>query len=805
MESFAKFIIHRRPWFISLLIISTIISAYIARDIKTDNSIEIWLKQDDPALRFYNDFKKDFGNEEFLLISINDQNIFTREWFKVISKTSAEIKKINGVKEVTSLSSAFRRKIEDPYFKERLSQNRNSDHTKKTDTLKIFKEEILKDELYINNLISKDGKTTAIVAIVDITDEKLQHDAVEFRKTLIADVRRVISQNFKNHEDRDSVTEKTSNTIWTSLTSKLPGFKHNNPLPSKIHLAGPSVVNATLDKMSQDDLALFVPLMFCASFIALIILFRKIAGIILPVSIIGLSNIWTMGMFALAGNTMNMVSGIITPVIFIIALANTIHIINFHYSESASNSSNADSITHTIKNIGTPCFFTCLTTAIGFLSLAASDVSPVKITGIFTSFGIIVSFFISVVLITISFSFFSKNNYRKEKRESNRLETKSISDKILQIIISIVCKHKWSIAITSVIITGIFTYGITKLKIESDLMKAFPESSEISTSNHYIENHLTGLLPLEIIVKSERESETVLENKTLKKVEDLQGYLNSIHEITNTMSLVDFIKRVNTTVNYGDSTVDKIPATAETAASYLNMASLYGGSIVDSFHSEDNLSGRISVRMKQIGSSRYREIVNQIEGYIEKNFSDGVSTTLTGVVHLLIKMQDYLLSSQIKTLSLALIVIFLVMMFLLRSIKLALISMIPNTLPIIITFGLMGFLEIKLDSGTVMIASIAIGIAVDDTIHFLYRFRKEHKTDYTNSIRETITNVGRAIIFTSVVAFCGFMVLGLSNFKPIQYFGLLTAITMVTALLADLLVLPCCLLIIRPSIKSSLK
>ena len=364
------------------------------------------------------------------------------------------------------------------------------------------------------------------------------------------------------------------------------------------------------------------------------------------------------------------------------------------------------------------------------------------------------------------------------------------------------CKHKWCVAITSLIITLIFGYGITRLKIESDIMKAFPEQSEISTSNHYIEENLTGLLPFEIIVKAKREDETILQIETLQKVKSLQDYLKTINGITNTISFVDFIKRVNVTMNYKDAKSKELPTTAEKAYSYLNMASLHGGAFVDKFHTTDNSSGRISVRMKQTGSIQYRDTINKIEDYIKKNLSFNVSATLTGVVHLLIKMQDYLLSSQIKTLSLAFMVIFIVMIFLLRSIKLALISMIPNTLPIIITFGLMGFSGIRLDSGTVMIASIAIGIAVDDTIHFLYRFRQEHKTDYISSIKETIRHVGRAIIFTSVVAFCGFMVLGLSNFKPIQYFGLLTGITMVTALLADLLVLPCCLLILCPSIKS---
>ena len=302
----------------------------------------------------------------------------------------------------------------------------------------------------------------------------------------------------------------------------------------------------------------------------------------------------------------------------------------------------------------------------------------------------------------------------------------------------------------------------------------------------YIENNLTGLLPLEIII-NKKNNDSVADHAMLTEIGKFQSYLKDLDDIKYAVSIADIVKDVNQMVNNGRSAHYIIPQSSEKINSYVDLASLHGGGIVNSFLNDDRTSARISIRMLQVGSDRYGEILRRIEGYVKSSVPDNMVVRITGVVHLLIKMQEYLLESQIKTFSLAFAVIFVVMIILLRSIKLALISMIPNLMPIILTIGAMGYIGIKLDSGTMMIASVALGIAVDDTIHFLYRFKKEFKKggdasivkdyssltiqdDYLISINKTLMNTGRAIIFTSIIAFCGFLALCLSSFKPIQYF-----------------------------------
>ena len=827
MEKFANLISAYRWVFISFIVILTCLFGYSAKEIKTDNSIEIWLKQDDPALTFYNKFKEDFGNEEFLLIAINSTDIFNKESIKLISKISSEIKRQKGISDVTSLATIFKQKIESPYFKKLLQKSRtslkNEENPDEYTALELFKHELLNDPIYLNNVISKNAKTTAIIAMVDgpsggdseKNGSNINQNWSDFRKTVVKNVKEIIENNI-NQGSQKHVDEEKS--FFQSIISRFVSPSSFSNIHPNVHIAGPTAINAELDRMSQKDLAMFVPLMFCIAFIALIILFKKASGVIVTMIAIGISNLWTMGLYAICGNTMNMISGIITPVIFVIALATSIHILNNHYSEPSPLSNNRKSIIETIKNIGVPCFFTCLTTSFGFFSLISSSVAPVRSTGAFTAFGIMLSFFITIVSITLAFIFFDSRKPKKLNQTNVYKKTEIFHSSLCRISLFVNNRTK-SVLFISIVLIAISIYGISMIKVESDIIKAFPKDSEIIKSNNYIEKNLTGLLPLEFAVISTN-NETITNPNILKHMEKFQTFLNSIDEVTFSFSIVDVIKKVSQTMNKDDYAFFKIPDSTERSDIYLNMASLYGGKTVNNFYTRDQKSARISARMKQVPSGEYSKILNRIKVYIENNFPKNLSVKITGVVHLLIEMQDYLIASQIKSFSLAFTIIFIVMVFLLRSIKLALISMIPNIIPVIFTIGTMGYMGIMLDSGTIMVASVAIGIAVDDTIHFLYRFKKElkqrvdtndeptsdinmkekYKNDYAVSINQTIQHVGRAIIFTSIITFCGFLALCLSQFKPIQYFGLLTSITMVNAIVADLFVLPCTLLIFRPKI-----
>ena len=772
MEWVASIILKYRILFFVLIGLLTGFFGYYVNKVKTDNSIEVWLKQDDPKLDYYYDFIDKFGDEEFLIIVIDGYDLFAGKEIRLINNISMRLEEVEGVRDIISLASVYRDKLSAPYFKEILKKN------KSVSVIEVFKDEVLDDPMYVNNVISSDGKTTAIIATV-------AKGSPESRMKLVKETREII-------RTAGIETKKESSQ---SLLKKGMGDAERSP--EDFFLAGPSIVNAELDRMSQKDMKTFTPVMFVVALVILVILFRNISGVLIPAITISINIIWAVGLFVIFNNKINMVSGMLIPLIFTISLATTMHILNRFYQEVRLTGDRGKSARETVKHICVPCFFTCLTTSIGFLSLMVSDVTPVKITGIFMAAGIMMSFFVCITLVPGILSLFaglmsSSVNIQNNDGVSNR-EFRGIYGFIGKF----VKKNTIYVFTLSLIFVGFAIYGITKTKAESNVFESFPESSEIARSTAHIEQNLMGLLPMEIVINAVNAG-GVFQPEVLAEMENLQDHLNEIPEVTKSISVVDYVRNLNRLLNKDKP--DNQIITRDKAIDYVKLASLHGDNIVKSLYTEGYNEGRVSVRMKNVGSSRYQEIVENIEGFIKANFPLSIGCTITGIVPLLMDMQSYLIESQIKTFTLAFILIFICIALLLKSARIGIMSMIPNLIPIAITLGVMGYLGINLDVATIMIASVAIGISVDDTIHFLYRFKSEFKKDGDHylAIQRTLSGVGMALIFTTVVATCGFIIFCLSSFKPIQYFGLLTGITMVSALVADLFILPSCILLFKP-------
>ncbi|MHC4181943.1 MAG: efflux RND transporter permease subunit [Planctomycetota bacterium] len=769
MEQIAGIILKYRILFFILIGLLTGFFGYFARQASTDNSIEVWLNEGDPKLDYYHDFIEKFGDEEFLIIAVNDASIFSSEGIKLVDSIAKELEKLEGVKNVTSLASVFKDKLSSPYFKDILKKSRGKK------VVDVFKEEIMSDHMYLNNVISGDGKTTAIIATVEKSSPESRMKLVNESRGIITSTRNALGQE---------------------------------ALPKDFYLAGPSIVNAELDRMSQRDIRVFMPIMFAVAFVILVILFRNFSGVLIPILTISINTIWAVGLFVIFHNKMNMVSSMLTPLVFIISLATTVHILNRFYQEVTISKDRQRNVLETVKSIGIPCFLTCTTTSIGFLSLMVSDVTPVKNTGIFIAAGIMMSFFVCITLVPGILSLFPVLGSRTSGNvsEDEKLGDEKPGDEkpgnaevsgMSGFVGSFVKKNTLWIFVFSIIFVGFAIYGITRIKVESNIFESFPENSEISRSTAYIENNLMGLLPIEIAINAV-DTGGIFQPEVLDKMETLQDYLKELPEVTTSMSVADYVRKLNKLLGKDKSNNQAV--TQQKAIDYVKLASLHGDSIVKSLYTSDNNEGRVSVRMKNVGSSRYQEIVSGIEQFIKSNVPVSIGCTITGIVPLLMDMQGYLVESQIKTFTLAFILIFICITLLLKSLRIGMISMIPNLIPITVTLGVMGYLDIRLDVATIMIASVAIGISVDDTIHFLYRFKKEFRIDMNHylAIKRTLSGVGRALVFTTVVATCGFLIFCLSSFKPIQYFGLLTGVTMVTALVADIFILPSCILLFKP-------
>ena len=741
---------------------------------KTDNSIEIWLSKNDRDFEYYKGFLKKFGDEEFLVIALSAVDIFTKERIQEINAIAERLKKFDGVVSVTSLADVFKDTIKSPLFQEKLKGQKNRP------VLKVFKKAVITDPLYQNTLISRNGKTTAVIAVVKSMKP-------ESRKQLVSEIR----------------------TLLKDMAEKSAGKKHT------YHLAGPTVVNAELDRMSKQDMTRLTPFMFVLSLVVLGCLFRRISGVLIPMAMVSLCLVWITGCFVLCGQTMNMISNMLHPLTFIIALSASIHLINHYYHESTVSTSVENAIYNTLQNVGIPILMTTITTIVGFISLATSSIPPVLITGLFMSGCAALTFFMSMICLPVLLSFIPIKGHtcvstcpreNGDGRDSHYAEKDIKGERAFNTFFSLLghfaVRYK-GITLSCALAAGLFfLWGISKLKVESDIMASFPKNSLIAKDNNSIESRLMGLLPVEIIAEATNDA-SILQPGILNNIVTLQRYLKGFPEITNSLSVADYIQKTHQIVKGSKQYPYSIPTTEKEAADYVKLASVYGNKYMNSLYSKELRDARISVRMKQVGSSRYQEIINSIKEYIRSHLDTTIlSWHITGIVPLLINVQDNILWSEIQSFSLAFLLTFISTAVALKSVKIGLISIIPNLLPITITLGFMGLTGMKLDAATIMIASIALGISVDNTIHIFYRFKKEISIDgdYSKAVCHTLQGVGRTALFTSLSAVFGFMVFSFSSFKPIQYFGVLTSITILNAIIADLLISPSCLMLSKPGV-----
>lgn len=811
LKKYISIIIRYKIAILCGIVAATAFLGYHATRMRTDNSIEIWLSDDDKDLAYYRSFLDKFGDEEFLVVAFSAVDMFSPNCIREINTIAEKMKKLDGVKRVASLAGVYKDKVASPHFNEIL-------HRQNRPILALFKRQITTDPAYQKTLISKDGKTTAIVAVVKCVGP-------ESRKQLVAEVKKLLT----------GVVEKqraTGNKVRT------------------YHVAGPSVVNAELDRMSKQDMARFTPLMFGLSVIVLGCLFRRASGVLIPVITVGVCFVWVTGCFVLFGQTMNMISNMLLPLTFIVSLATAIHLISHYYhalatdhgcydtqgshedacASTGSESRNRAAISHTLRHVGVPILMTTITTVIGFLSLVTSNIPPVRVTGLFMGGCAVLTFIVSMTMIPILLSFVPLGdrivmNIRKRfclcrtpqiadgvvaSMGSKRAGTVTVMEEeergisaLLDRLWHFVTRHHNGILLSTLLVGAVFIFFTLRVQVESDIMSSFPKNSHIMRDNAFIEKHIMGLLPVEIVADTANGA-SILQPNVLKNLVYLQQYLSIMPEVTSACAITNYIQRANQFVNGDKPQYYTLPETEKEASDYLKLASVYGDKYVGTLYANNYTSARTSVRMKQVGSNRYGEIVASTKEFIKNKLdTKDLSWHITGIVPLMINVQDNILWSEIQSFSLAFLLTFISTAIALKSVKIGLISVIPNLLPITVTIGLMGICGMRLDAATIMIASIALGISVDNTIHIFYRFKKELSIngDHAKAMRATLQGVGKTALFTSLSAAFGFMVFSFSSFKPVQYFGFLTCVTLLNAIVSDLLISPSCLLFFKPTFR----
>ena len=733
---------HPRIFLIISLLIACFFISFVPST-KTVDNMDHFTLEDDPDVKFYDEVKEIFGNDEFFVIAFKEVDIFTPKTLTLIRNITEELEDLEGAREVISLTNVDDMIGGPDYFEVRRFLE---DIPEENSELEELKKQAIKNPLYVKNLISPDAKTAAIV--VQTYDRP---DDENYRKRLV---------------------NKTNEIL-----------DHYRKEVDKFYLAGWTTTNLSLSQYMKRDIAKFIPITYVLIGLTVLLVFRNLRLTLLAVANISACMASTMGLFALTGITVNNVTTIVPPLVMALSLADTVHIFS-HMGKRALDEfpDKREALASVLKKVVLPCFLTTVTTAIGFLSLAVSKIPPIKEFAYLASAGMVFEFIYSFFLLPPLILFFSPEKIYEDHHARRRITN------ILASINNLVQGHHRKIAVGSVMLILGACWFASKIRVETNLLEYFKKTSSVRTSLAFVEQRLSGVGSLDISLKA-KEMDAFKEPANLEVIDNLQRYIKSLKGVDVTTSFVDFMKDMNESFHDEEPQYYEIPENIEMVSQYLL---LYDSDDIEDFVNDTYDHARIGVRIAEHSSAAQDKLIRKIQQHIENMERSGLDIRITGRALQDVNTIDALVKGQVYSLSLAAGVICIIMFLVFRSVATGFLSLVPNLFPIILNFGIMGAAGIPLNTATALISTVALGIAVDDTIHFLSEYNKQRaqKVSIPKSLERVIFTKGRAIISSSLILCIGFGVLILSSFVPTINFGMLSSIIMITAVIGDIVVLP---------------
>ena len=775
----------------ALLIILILSFGYYSKDFRLDASSETLLIEDDPDLTYLKEITKRYGSKDFLILTYTpNEGMASDNSINNLLSLKYKIQSLNWVHSVTTLLDIPLLNNSNAPLEERL-KNFKTLKDESVDRDRGFKE-ILNSPVFRNFVISENGNTSGI--IVNIKENKKLENIKEKSKEEIEKYKdQIKKQNHKNILEIRQVIQSYEDI-------------------GKIYLGGIPMIADDMMTFIKDDIVVFGLGVLLFIIATLWFIFRKLIWIIVPISSCLFSVIIMMGLLGILGWKVTVISSNFIALMLILTMAMNIHISTrfIQLRKDFPSKNNFQIISLTTNKMFWPIIYTVFTTVFAFLSLIFSGIKPIIDFGWMMTFGLITSFIITFTLLPTLLNFVTVSNISFEKEQES---------KITNFLCQISLNNKKTIFGVTVIVIILSVLGISKLEVENSFINYFNKNTEIYKGMKLIDEELGGTTPLEVILKfPEQEKEEVLneddefndwedEEDTndekywftkdkVDKIASVHNYLDSLPQVGKVLSFSSIID-VATQLNN-----NKPLGTLEMGVLYSKIPESIKTEIINPYLSIEDNEARISLRIIDSQENlRRNDLINKINfdlknkiGLQENEFK------LTGVLILFNNLLQSLFKSQILTLGLVMIGIFSMFIILFRNIKLSLIGVVPNFIAAFFILGIIGLLGIPLDMMTITIAAITIGIAVDNSIHYIYRFKEEFNKikDYNKTLKKCHSTVGVAILNTSITIVFGFSILILSKFIPTIYFGMFTGLAMLLAMISVLTLLPTLILIFKP-------
>lgn len=744
---------------IILLMAFTAFMAYKAQDVKLAFNFNTAVPETDENYKYFQQFKEKFGEDgNILVLGVKDSSIFELETFLKYKQLNDDIAGMPEITNVLSLSS-LQKVVKDtdarsfelvPLIPEKPeSQEKLNDLLAQARDLKFYSGQILNEE---------NGATLILINM-----------------------------------DREVLNSARRNEVVNLIQNLGKTFTAETGV--EVHYSGMPFVRTVLQEKTDKELRLFIGLSIGVTALILFLFFRSWEAVVFPLIIIGVVVTWVLGTVGILGYNITILTGLIPSIIVVIGIPNSIYLLNKYHQEFRKHGNKIRALSMMIRKIGLVTLITNFTTAIGFLVLVTTDITLLKEFGLVAGINILATFIVSIVLIPGIFSYLPA----PKTRQLQHLEFKSIG-RFLMLLDLLVHRHRYRVFGITAIVIVISAVGLTRLYSVAYMVDDIPEESQTKQDLFFFERNFSGVMPLEIIIDFGKPRST-LNARNLRRVDRLEEGLDSIEFVSKPVSITSFAKAVRQAFYDGDPRRYSLPSPSDRNAilSYLSNQQ-DNSTFLSSFVDSAGQVMRVSLKTADLGSTKMDSlIVNVVEPTIEKVFGEtDTKVSVTGSSLLFVKGNKFLIENLRLSLLLAFAIIALIMALLFANIRMIIISLVPNFIPLLITAGIMGYFGIPLKPSTVLIFSIAFGISVDDSIHFLAKYRQElfsNKFFVPIAISHSIKETGASMIYTSIVLFFGFVIFVFSDFGGTVALGLLTSLTLMFAMLTNLTVLPALLMV----------
>ena len=763
----SRFILRNKIFLLIALALGTFFMSQKAQDVLYSYEFMPLLPVDDPIFLEYQDFLTHFGEEgNVMVIGFQCDSLFTLDKFNIFYDLSENLRRVLGVEEVVSILQAqniYKNEASKSFDFKRVTSGRLNSIP---ELIKVKEE--LKSLPFYRKLFYNESNNAYLMALT-------------LNKPLLDSERRI--------------------DLIQSIEEVVEPF--SIAMNVKVHYSGLPYIRTKSTIKTKSEVHLFIFLALGITALIMLLFFRSFSAMFYSMLVVGIGVIWAVGTIALLGYKITILTALIPPLIIVIGIPNCIFLLNKYHIEFKLHGNKVKALSRVIQRVGNATFMTNATTAAGFATFIITQTQMLVEFGVVASINILLVFFISLIVIPSVCSFMPD----PKERHLSHLERNWMNNLTLWME-RVVLHHRSKVYASTLIFLIVAFFGLSKIQTTGNIVDDIPKDDPLIVDLLFFENNFSGVMPFEIVIDTQKKN-GVTRSSTLKRIQKLEDLLAEYPEISSTTSILDLSKFSKQAYYNGNPKYYSLPNSQEKNFIMKYAKNTLGNSdyLFSSFVDSTKSIARVSALMKDIGTKQMKALKDSIRLKIDAIFNPKkYNVSITGTSVLFLEGTRYLVRNLFSSLLLAIALIAILMAWMFSSSRMVVVSLLPNLIPLVLTGALMGYFGIPIKPSTILVFSIAFGISIDDTIHFLAKYRQELKANHWNiriSVIKALKETGVSMFYTSIVLFFGFFIFTASEFGGTVALGLLVSVTLLFAMTANLLLLPSLLLSLERMITTS--